>query len=240
MPYAVKVHGSALEYTVKPNPERFLTPAREGLAPARGVLVGSHHTAASLWAAIGEQDLPERTRLGPPGVDVARFAPRDPGGGRGRARAGSPRDCGRARSARRRREPASAFERDPREAAAAVARLDPGQGPLVAFVGKLIVSKGVDLLLAAWPLVLARLPQARLVVVGFGAYRDGFSRLAAALREGDLEAARRIALAGRTLEDDAAPPMPLRHLLAFLDSLEGAEREAYLTAARHARTSASC
>ena len=29
-------------------------------------------------------------------------------------------------------------------------------GELVAFVGKLIVSKGVDLLLAAWPLVLRR------------------------------------------------------------------------------------
>src|SRR5262249_29434637 len=28
VPYAVKVHGSALEYTVKPHPERFLAPAR--------------------------------------------------------------------------------------------------------------------------------------------------------------------------------------------------------------------
>src|SRR3954464_6978260 len=30
VPYAVKVHGSALEYTVKPQPERFLPAAREG------------------------------------------------------------------------------------------------------------------------------------------------------------------------------------------------------------------
>ena len=36
VPYAVKVHGSALEYTVKPHPERFLPYAREGLAPAQG------------------------------------------------------------------------------------------------------------------------------------------------------------------------------------------------------------
>src|SRR5215210_6017586 len=34
VPYAVKIHGSALEYTVKPHP-RFLPYAREGLAPAR-------------------------------------------------------------------------------------------------------------------------------------------------------------------------------------------------------------
>ncbi len=79
VPYAVKVHGSALEYTVKPDPARFLAPAREGLAGAAGVLVGSRHTAESLWAAMGEEGLPGRTRLGPPGVDVVRFAPREPG-----------------------------------------------------------------------------------------------------------------------------------------------------------------
>ena len=48
-PYAVKVHGSALEYTVKPEPERFMGFAREGLAGAKTVLVGSRHTAESLW-----------------------------------------------------------------------------------------------------------------------------------------------------------------------------------------------
>ena len=31
VPYAVKIHGSALEYTVKPQPERFLGAASEGL-----------------------------------------------------------------------------------------------------------------------------------------------------------------------------------------------------------------
>src|SRR5207248_5131037 len=74
VPYAVKVHGSALEYTVKPHP-RFLPYAREGIAPARGVLVGSRHTAASLWAALPDPGLPARTRLGPPGVHVHAFAP---------------------------------------------------------------------------------------------------------------------------------------------------------------------
>ena len=43
-PYAVKIHGSALEYTVKPHP-RFRPYAAEGLAGAGGVLVGSRHTA---------------------------------------------------------------------------------------------------------------------------------------------------------------------------------------------------
>ena len=76
VPYAVKVHGSALEYAVKPQPERFLPAAREGLARARTVLVGSRHTAESLWAAMEDPELPARTRLGPPGVDVEAFRPR--------------------------------------------------------------------------------------------------------------------------------------------------------------------
>ena len=78
VPYAVKVHGSALEYTVKPEPERFLGSHARGCARARTVLVGSRHTAESLWRALGDPRLPERTRLGPPGVDVERFAPREP------------------------------------------------------------------------------------------------------------------------------------------------------------------
>ena len=77
VPYAVKIHGSALEYTVKRHP-RFLPAAREGLAGARGVLVGSRHTGESLWAALQEPGLEDKTRLGPPGVDVTRFAPRGP------------------------------------------------------------------------------------------------------------------------------------------------------------------
>src|SRR5215210_4118975 len=76
VPYAVKVHGSALEYTVRPEPARFLPYARAGLEPARCVLVGSRHTAESLWEVIGDDGLPARTRLGPPGVDVHSFRER--------------------------------------------------------------------------------------------------------------------------------------------------------------------
>jgi len=77
VPCAVKVHGSALEYVVKRHPDRFLAPALEGLDNARAVLVGSRHTAESLWATVGD-DVRARTRLGPPGVDVDQFAPRPP------------------------------------------------------------------------------------------------------------------------------------------------------------------
>jgi glycosyltransferase involved in cell wall biosynthesis len=161
-PFAAKIHGSALEYTVKPHP-RFLPYAYEGMDAAQGVLVGSAHTGESLWAAL--PDLPNlraKTRLGPPGVDVEEFAP-----------------------------------------------AERGRDPLVAFVGKLIVSKGVDLLLAAWPLVHARHPGLRLQVAGFGAYEDGLRRLQKALDRGDLEDARAVAAAGWGLEGGEEKPLPI-------------------------------
>jgi glycosyltransferase involved in cell wall biosynthesis len=228
VPYAVKIHGSALEYTVKPQPERFLGLAGEGVAGARAILVGSRHTAESLWNALSAEDLVQRTRLGPPGVDVERFAPRDEAA----ATAGVEAVVKRLQRGKEHETPASAFARDERAAAEALARLEPGHDRLVAFVGKLIVSKGVDLLVAAWPLVLEQVPRARLVVVGFGAYRQGLERLTTALGAGDIEQAREIALAGRTLESASSGPLPLRHLLAFLDGLHGQARASYLMAAR--------
>jgi glycosyltransferase involved in cell wall biosynthesis len=239
VPYAVKVHGSALEYTVKPEPQRFLPAAREGLRPANGVLVGSHHTAASLWSALEEPDVERRTRLGPPGVDVERFEPRSREQAVAGVRALAERLRGEGERARRERagEPpggavqADAFTRDVDAAASALGALRPERERLVAFVGKLIVSKGVDLLLACWPLVLEHVPDATLVVVGFGGYRQAFERLCEALESGDLAAARELALAGRSLEGDAGEARPLRHLLAFLDGLSGERRTRYLQAA---------
>jgi glycosyltransferase involved in cell wall biosynthesis len=216
VPYAVKIHGSALEYTVKRHP-RFRPFAVEGLAGARGVLVGSRHTAESLWEEMADPELPGRTRLGPPGVDVERFAPREPGP----AREGVERLQARLAGTQATEATGSSFDRDPAEAAAALAVLDPGDRPVV-FVGKLIASKGVELLLAAWPLVLAREPAARLVVVGFGGFRAGLEALAAGLAAGDLEAAR--ATRGEHGEE-------LPWLAAFFDGLSE-DRETYVAAAR--------
>ncbi len=140
VPYAVKVHGSALDYTVKPEPRRFLPFAREGVEGAGGVLVGSRHTAESLWEALAVEGLPERTRLGPPGVDVQRFAPRE----RPQARAAVGELAERLRGSHDGGDGGEdTFARDAHAAADALERLDPEGDRLVAFVGKLIVSKGV-------------------------------------------------------------------------------------------------
>jgi glycosyltransferase involved in cell wall biosynthesis len=127
-------------------------------------------------------------------------------------------------------EEAGSFARDEAAAGRALESLDPAADRLVTFVGKLIVSKGVDLLAAAWPLVLERVPDARLVVVGFGAFREGFEGLLAALARGDLAAVRALAARGRAAE--GGPAGRLAMLDAFVDSLEAAGPDRYLEAAR--------
>ena len=223
VPYAVKVHGSALEYTVRPDPDRFLPYAREGLEQAGAVLVGSRHTAESLWEVVGLDDLPAKTRLGPPGVDTAAFRPR-PAGEAARAL--------EALATRLEGAEAASWGGDA-GAAAALHRLDPSRHQIVSFVGKLIVSKGVDLLLAAWPLVHREVPDAALVIVGFGEYRTGVERLRDALAAGDLDGAREVARRGRELEGGA--PGELTYLREFLDGTG----DAYARAAGPAMRSVS-
>jgi glycosyltransferase involved in cell wall biosynthesis len=183
--FAAKIHGSALEYTVKPHP-RFLPYAEEGMRAANCVLVGSRHTAESLWAALPNvSGLRDKTRLGPPGVDTEGFRPRVLSRGKGglRARASS-------------------------------TPLPPRYPRRIVFVGKLIVSKGADLLIAAWPLVQQEHPDAQLQIAGYGEYEDGLRRLLTALDRGDLDDAREVARLGWGLEGGMAEPLSI--LSAFL------------------------
>lgn len=85
-------------------------------------------------------------------------------------------------------------------------------GPVVAFVGKLIASKGVHNLLAAVGLVEHR--GFRVVVVGYGGFESDLADLAAALRRGDRETIESIARRGES--------EPLNDLLAFIDDVDDA------------------
>lgn len=197
-PFAAKIHGSALEYTVKPHP-RFLPYAYEGMEAASGVLVGSAHTAESLWAALPDlPDLRNKTRLGPPGVDIEEFRPWEPDG-EGPRTSTSPAGSSPAGSRRAPLGPSSSVSH---------------RRALVVFVGKLIVSKGVDLLIAAWPMVKAAHPEARLTIAGYGEYEAGLRRLLVALDEGDIDDACEVARLGWALEDGKERPLEI--LSAFL------------------------
>jgi glycosyltransferase involved in cell wall biosynthesis len=226
--YAVKVHGSDISYTVRPHPDRFVPYAREGTDGAAGILAGSSHVARALFEIVPDPGLPGRTRLGPPGVDMHRFRPR--------LEDEALADLSDLADSLAAEPPSSesedSFGRDGPAIAAAI-RGWAGGDERVLFVGKLLVSKGVDLLVAAWPLVhrarrAAGAASPRLLVIGFGAFEGGLRRLIAALDAGDLDAALELAAEGRGLEGQDPAPLPI--LTGFL----GDPPDGYAEAARDA------
>lgn len=223
VPFAAKVHGSALSYTVAPNP-RFLPHATEGMEAARAVLVGSQHTAQALWEAVPVQGLRDKTRLGPPGVDIDEFERRE-------RRTAVSAVASMAANLDRAREVDAPFGRDLESARTSLRRWSGSTGPRVIFVGKLIVSKGVDLLVAAWPLIARENPGATLLIAGFGSYREALEQLWSHIERGELAEARSIALRGREMEGPRGRPKPLEILAGFLDAPPEGYREAASRAA---------
>ncbi len=171
-PFVVKAHGSELEYALRGRPE-LAAWGRQALAKAQAVFVGSSHIREVLEDVVGHvADVHEV----PPGVDVDDWRPRP----RGEALAGLVAEARRDPP-----NPGNASERLPDEGnAARLSEFLTGDEPTVVYFGKLIVNKGVHVLLEA-----LREVEARAVIVGFGDYREELERLAGArtLFTGPLE-----------------------------------------------------
>jgi glycosyltransferase involved in cell wall biosynthesis len=154
--FAVKAHGSELEYSMRGNPELSAW-GRAALAHAAAVFVGSAHIRRVVEEVVGE--LPAPVHEVPPGVDVDEFRPR-------------PRDEALAALIEEaRRDPPNPGNRQERLPDDANARrlqefLEGGE-PTVVYFGKLLYNKGVHVLLEA-----LRRVDARAVIVGFGDYRE--------------------------------------------------------------------
>ena len=136
--FRVKAHGSELEYSMRGRPELEAW-GREVLAPAEAVYVGSQHIREVLEEVTGHV---ERVVEVPPGVDVDEFVPQD-------ARRGARRAA--RRGARRPAEPRERRASGCRTRATrrGSRRSSPADGPTVVYFGKLILNKGVHLLLEA-------------------------------------------------------------------------------------------
>ena len=160
-PFAVKAHGSELEYTLRGSPE-LAEWGEETLEQARAVFVGSNHIRAVLDEVVGHV---ENVHEVPPGVDVDDWRPRP----RAEALAGLVEEARRDPP-----NPGNANERLPDESnAERLARFLDEPEPTVVYFGKLLYNKGVHVLLEA-----LRDVDARAVIVGFGDYRDELERLA--------------------------------------------------------------
>jgi glycosyltransferase involved in cell wall biosynthesis len=161
--FAVKAHGSELEYSMRGNDELSAW-GRESLAGAAAVYVGSAHIREVLDDVVGHVD---RVHEVPPGVNVDEFKPEPQpdalAGLVAQARADRP-------------NPGNANERLPDEGNAdRFAAFLAGDEPTVVYFGKLLYNKGVHVLLEA-----LRDVDARAVIVGFGDYRAELEGIAPA------------------------------------------------------------
>lgn len=187
-PFAVKAHGSELEYSMRGDPELSAWGAA-ALAQARATFVGSDHIRSVLQEVCGHV---ERVVEVPPGVDIDEWVP-------------EPFDDALASLLEEARRdppnPGNLEERLPDADNAERLRsfLD-SSGPVVVYFGKLIEQKGVQVLLSA-----LRGMDARVVVVGFGPERAALERQAAASGV-------------RALFTGPFDHRHLRHLLALADA----------------------
>jgi glycosyltransferase involved in cell wall biosynthesis len=162
-PFAVKAHGSELEYSMRGNAE-LAAWGRESLATANATFVGSAHIRAVLEEVVGHVD---RVYEVSPGVDVEEFRP-------------EPREQALARLLEEAQadppNPRNAEERLPDEGnAERLAAWFESDEPTVLYFGKLLRNKGVHVLFDA----LRRIrPEARALIVGFGDYREELERIA--------------------------------------------------------------
>ena len=159
--YAVKAHGSELEYSMRGNAELGAW-GREALAGATATFVGSAHIRAVLEEVVGHVD---RVHEVPPGVDVDEFRP-------------EPRQTALAALLEETRRdppnPGNAEERLPDEGNTdRLAAWFESDEPTVLYFGKLLYNKGVHVLFEA-----LRQTGARALIVGFGDYREELEQIA--------------------------------------------------------------
>jgi glycosyltransferase involved in cell wall biosynthesis len=218
--YVSIVHGSSLQYVARKSPF-YMDVARRGLSKATSIVALSTHSASTI-----AEDFPKlvgRTVSLPGGVDTNLFSPDalDPhvteslvgGDGRGPEQTvrmreileefserGSANDLAKELNA-------LSYLYQPRQhdtdAGERTRRMLDGDAPVILFVGKLIHSKGVHCLLSAFARV-RKASGARLLVIGYGTFREALEALALALSTGNRRVAELITDNGRLFEGGSA------------------------------------
>lgn len=211
VPYSIKIHGSAIEFVLVPYP-RFMPYAWEGLHEADHVFVGTQYVRDRVLHvfedAPNDLNLAAKIRIVSPGMDPDLFRPVDDLSlgqsrflDRVRERIDANPQGRRAHRVPPRGEATSeAYHQqlvrlgatyDQRAPDADLLEKWPqlqADEPLILYFGKFLKTKGVGELLLAVPEVLAQIPEARFVFVGFGTYREHLEAMIQALGTGDTGA----------------------------------------------------
>ncbi|MBI2894982.1 MAG: glycosyltransferase family 4 protein [Deltaproteobacteria bacterium] len=190
VPFVIYPHGSAIEYTVRIQ-ERYRTLAHDAIEAAAGLIIGSREVQGRLLDLFDDlrDRIRERTEIVGVGVDTDLFSPI--------SRSGRARSIARLRESKltggkppelraelrrrllsgdieavRAQRDAYVHDRPDADMSEHLARIPWTDGKIVLFVGALTVGKGLQSVIAAMPAVLKAVPDAHLVIVGSGAYRE--------------------------------------------------------------------
>lgn len=254
IPFAVMPHGSALEYAVKKD-KRFFDFASDAFSAANRIFVIGKEIRSRMNAIFPKiADLDEKMTDLNLGVDTNIFAPIDrdkrgdnvellyealAGVERGKTESMSARfleavkpEIGKTEliGAIRAHSDYNAKNTD-ENAETKLKSVDWQNDKTILFVGRLIASKGIQLIIAALPFIFEKHPRAKLVVVGHGPLREPLEALVHALETGARALARNIAAWGTELEGSGTSPLTgIEH---YFDKLEAEGKlEAYFDAAQ--------
>ena len=242
VPYASIVHGSCLQYVARKS-DKYMEVARDGLSGATSIIALSAHSAGTI--AEDFPKLAERTVSLPGGVDTGLFHPDAldarvtetlvGGPGRGPEQTERLRETLEAFSERGSADDlagelkvlSEGYEprRHDADAGVRIRRLLDGDAPVILYVGKLIHSKGVHCLLSAFARV-RRQTGAKLLVIGYGTFREGLEALTLALSTGNRRVVELLAKGGRLFEGGV--PSTMEHFEvtdALLRDAEGMAEE---------------
>src|SRR5688500_12064375 len=265
-PFTVMPHGSDIEYAVKKD-ARFLEYASSAFRDTgRIFVIGDEMRSRVHKVFAGVPALESKLSDLHLGVDTSEFVPlaRADSGGNIAELSASLRSLPRGKSAAQEGEmfarlagvknlddllsvlaPASRYDgKRPDEAVDAKVRTVPWTtAPTLLFVGRLIAWKGIQSLVAALPLAIAKEPNLRTIIVGHGPLREAMEAFVWALRNGRRDIVELIARNGGALEgnvDTAHGESSLAEVTSFYSSLAAQNTlDAYFDTARRAMTAES-
>ncbi len=259
VPFAIMPHGSAIEYAVKKDPRFHLLATDAFSAASRVFVIGDEMRGRVQDVFGGIPNLADKLTELHLGVDTALFEPlprtRRAANIQRLAEAVAPLATGkRPKQTERLRDGLSGdvgraglldlfaatsdYDAKVPDAGLAetLAAVDWERDPTLLFVGRLISAKGLQEIIAALPLILARIPDLRLLVVGHGPARQPIEAMLWALEHGEQELFENVVAWGRALEGDPAGETEaemFQKVRCFLDDLVvRGETDAYFQAAR--------
>lgn len=203
IPFVIYPHGSDIEYTIRRDP-RYLVVAGTAIPAAAGIISGSSEMIERLNALYPQlhEYFADRTQIVGVGVDVTLFAPVAPRDRRASIENFAATRPGGGKSVEQREELTDRLDRGeiaavsdyhntyahdlPDEDVVEQLRRVPWEsGHVMLFVGALTAGKGLQSLIAAMPAIVGAVPDAHLVIVGAGTYRETLEALVHALADGD-------------------------------------------------------